>query len=52
MINPIAAISLVVAFAIVGAAVLLTRRALERPSDDGLEQANEAEQRYVNGGWH
>lgn len=48
MIDPIVAISLVVAFAIALVAILLTRRAPERTLEDCTE---ETEQRYVNGGW-
>jgi hypothetical protein len=48
MIDPIVAISLVVAFAIALVAILLTRRAPERTLEEHTE---ETEQRYVNGGW-
>jgi len=48
MIDPIVAVSLVVAFAIVVAALLLTRRAPERTLEDRTE---ECDQRYINGGW-
>jgi hypothetical protein len=48
MIDPIIAISLAVAFAITVAAILVTRRAAERADDE----SGEAEQRYINGGWH
>jgi len=48
MIDPVVAIGLVVAFAIALVAILFTRRSPERT----LEERNqEAEQRYVNGGW-
>ena len=48
MIDPIVEISLVVAFAIALVAIQFTRRSPERT----LEERNqEAEQRYVNGGW-
>lgn len=48
MIDPIVGISLAVAFAITVATLVLTRRASERADDE----RREAEQRYVNGGWH
>lgn len=53
MIDPIVTVTLVVAFVLTVAAVLLTRRATERPRDDAAEHSGEkTEQRYLNGGWH
>lgn len=53
MIDPIVAITLVVAFGLTVTAILLSRRAADRPRDDGSEYAGEKqEHRYLNGGWH
>ncbi len=50
--DPIVALSLAVAFALTVTAILLTRRASERPREDDVEGAEQTERRYVNGGWH
>ena len=52
MIDPIVAVTVVVAFAVAVAAILLTRRASERPSDEDVDRSERPERRYVNGGWH
>ena len=52
MIDPIVAVSLLVAFILTGTALYLARRASERSHDDRGKPAEEKRERYVNGGWH
>jgi len=49
MIDPVVVVSVSVGFGITFGAFLLARRAPERTVDD---RGEDAEQRYVNGGWH
>jgi hypothetical protein len=55
MIDPIVAVSAVLAFAMMVTAILLGRRASERARHDLViprSEQSETHSRYVNGGWH